>query len=111
MSPVIISVEEGRAFEQQSLLRTDDGQGVADELRFQVQGRARLNGGSRIVQLEVEANVYGEYQTAPTVEHDTHFELRTTMAVKLGDYVVLAAAPASSASGSAIAVVVSVTAN
>ena len=111
MAPVIISVEEGRPFEQQSLLRTSDGKGAADELRFHVQGRARLNGDSRIVQLEVQANVYGEYQTAPTVEHDAHFELHTTMAVKLGDYVVLAAAPSSSASGSAIAVVVSVTAD
>ncbi len=111
MSPVIISVEEGRAFEQQSLLRTDDGQGAADELYFHVQGRARLDGDGKIVQMEVEANVQGEYQTDYTDEHDAHFELHTTMVAKLGDYVVLAAAPSSSASGSAIAVVVTVTAN
>ena len=63
------------------------------------------------VQMEVEANVRGNYQIPPAVEGRTLFELNTTLAVKLGDYVVLAAAPASSASGSAIAIVVSVTAN
>ena len=92
------------------MLRTTDGNGAADDLHFQVQGRARLDGDSKIVQMEVEANVRGEYQIPPTVQGSTLFEISTTLAVKLGDYVVLAAAPASSASGSAIAIVVTVTA-
>lgn len=108
MSPVIISVTEGQAFEQQSVLRTMDGNGVPEDLHFHVQGRARLNSDSKIVQMQVEANVHGEYQTPDWGQTHTQFETNTTIAVRLGRYVVLAAAPSSSASGSAIAVVVTV---
>ena len=109
MAPVVVMVDEGRLFRQESVLKTQGNDGVGDDLRFLVEGIAHLDSENGIVQLEVKAAAQGKYTNSDLSGGGTEFEVSTTVVAKVGAYVILAAAPASTADGDAIAVAVRVT--
>ena len=87
----------------------DDATG-RDDLEFSVEGTARLSVGGDDAWLTVRGRVSGKYIRKQGADGETYFELDTTVATKLGNYVILAAAPSSTASGDAVALVVRLTA-
>ena len=109
MAPVMVTVDEGRVFQQESVLKTQGKDGVGDDLRFLVEGIAHLDSENGIVQLEVKAAAQGKYTNSDLSGGGTEFEVSTTVVAKVGAYVILAAAPASTADGDAIAVAVRIT--
>jgi hypothetical protein len=80
----------------------------AQRLQFNLKGTAQVQRGSDTVQLGVTAQMRGHRATRDQPVA-TVFELESTLSVKLGSYVVLAAAPSTTESGSAIALAVRVT--
>ena len=111
LGSVILTVNEGQRFEQETVLQDTDTEWVGDQLRFLVRGMGRLNVEEELVQLQVEALVQGKYRTEEEIGGETKFDVSTTVAAKLGDFVVLGAGPATTAKGNAIAVAVRVVQN
>ena len=111
LGSVILTVNEGQPFEQDSILQTTAPEGIGDQLRFLVSGIARLNVEEELVQLKVEALVEGKYVNDEAVGGETEFEVSTTVGAKLDTFVVLGAGPATTAKGNAVAVAVRVTRN
>ncbi len=112
LSPIIVNVDQGRHFEHRAALRGNARDEVKYELRFSVEGMAQLSEDGKTVQIAIDAGVYGEYVLlANEAESQTLFETETTIATRLGETVVLAASPASTANGSAIALAISVSRN
>jgi hypothetical protein len=109
MAPMTVRTSDGREFESRGMLRIEV-EGALDELlTFEVEGSVRTDADSRQVRVEMRARMYGH--TAPEKRRETtaEFELETTLTAQLGQYVVLAAAPSSTASGDLVALVVQVT--
>ncbi len=108
LATIMITVDESRQFRQESTLRAVHGDDV-DELKFAVRGDVHLDAGGNVAQLDMRADVIGEYSNE---EHmgETAFEVNTALAAKLGGYAILAAGPSSTANGNAIALVLRVTA-
>lgn len=112
MAPIVVVIDEGQSFDSESTLRTVHEEGMAeDNLLLKVRGEARLQPNSRLVRLNINAYVGGKYTDPEIGGGETHFEAETTIAAKLGSYVILAAAPGSTARGDTIALVVRVTSN
>ncbi len=114
MAPVVVVANEGQRFESESALRTVyDEQALEENLVFTVTGGARLQEDRNLVHLNVDAKIQGEYldESEGIANGEAHFHAATTIAAKLGSYVILAAAPGSTARGDTIALVVRVTAN
>lgn len=109
MAPITVVAHGSREFESDSTLRIGDSPDDKNQLSFSVQGVARLDPDGETVQLTVRATMYGEYGNEETGRFDAHFEVDTTIAMKLDSYMILAASPSSTARGNAIALVVRVT--
>ncbi len=110
IAPIVIGVEEGKRFESKGRLHVGDDATGRDDLEFFVDGTARLASGGDDAWLTLRCRLGGNYSPKQGAGGETLFELETTVATKLGNYVVLAAAPSSTASGDAIALVVRLTA-
>jgi hypothetical protein len=113
MAPIIVVAEEGEEFESESRMQAVYEQAALEEsLVFEVSGQARVQSGGEHVHLSVHAAIRGDYvaRAKGADEGETHFDASTTIAAKLGSYVILAAAPSSTAQGDTIALVVRVTA-
>jgi hypothetical protein len=110
VAPMIVATDEGESFESQSRFQTTDADGAAaDRLDFFVRGHARLQSATGVVQLRIEAAMQGDYTTGHGAAAVANFEVDTTIAAKLGSFVILAASPSSTAQGDAIALAVRVT--
>ncbi len=110
MAPMTVVTEEDREFDSAARLRNEYGSSPRlEDLLLVVSGVARLQPQSELVQLTIQARISGSYQRGPDSPADAAFEIDTTIAMNLGSYVILAAAPASTASGDAVALVVRVT--
>ena len=111
LAPVMLTADEGQSFSQESALSSRDPVGYGDSLKISVAGTARLDSDEDLVQLKLRTEVTGEFRTEEDHLGETNFAIDTTLVAKIGSYVVLAAAPASTADGEAIAVAVKVTRN
>ncbi len=109
MAPITVVAHGSREFESDSTLRLGDSPDGKNQLSFSVQGVARLDPDGETVQLTVGAAMYGEYGDEETGEFNAHFEVDTTIAMKLDSYMILAASPSSTPHGNAVALVVRVT--
>lgn len=109
IAPIVIGVEEGQRFESKGQLHVGDDDTGRDDLVFYVGGSARLASGGDDAWLTLRGRVGGKFSRKQE-GGDTIFELDTTIATKLGNYVILAAAPSSTAAGDAVALVVRLTA-
>ncbi len=103
LAPITVTVSNGGDFESQSEFSKTIPDGIED-LAFGVEGAARVMPDTNTVQLEVRANVHGEF-TSVANTGQTSFEINTNVSTRLGDYVILTAAPSSTSSGDAIALV------
>jgi len=110
IAPIVIGVEEGQHFESKGRLQLDGDTAAADDLTFNVEGVVRLASGADDAWLTLRGRMLGKYSRNKDAEAETVFELDTSVATKLGNYVILAAAPSSTASGDAVALVVRLTA-
>lgn len=114
IAPIVIGVEEGQRFESNSRLHLGEEASGHDDLQFNVQGVVRLASGADDAWLTLRGRMGGKYSrnkdTTAELRAETVFELDTSVATKLGNYVILAAAPSSTASGDAVALVVRLTA-
>ena len=113
IAPIVIGVEEGQRFVSKGRIQLD-GDAAADDLTFNVEGVVRLAAGGDDASLTLRGRMDGEYSRNKDkdtrTDAKTIFELDTSVATKLGNYVILAAAPSSTASGDAVALVVRLTA-
>lgn len=110
IAPIVIGVEEGQRFESKGRLHLDGDTAGADDLIFNVGGTARLATTGDDAALTLRCRMNGEYSRSKDADTETIFELDTAIVTKLGNYVILAAAPSSTASGDAVALVVRLTA-
>jgi hypothetical protein len=114
IAPFVIGVEEGQRFESKGRLHLDGDAVSADDLTFNVQGVVRLAAGGDDASLSLRGRMGGQYSRNKHMDTgtdaETVFELDTAVVTKLGNYVILAAAPSSTASGDAVALVVRMTA-
>lgn len=110
IAPIVIGVEEGQHFESNSRLHLGEEAAGHDDLQFNVYGVARLASGADDAWLTLRGRMVGKYSRTKDADTETVFELDTSVATKLGNYVILAAAPSSTASGDAVALVVRLTA-
>ncbi len=111
IAPIVIGVEEGQRFESKGRLHLDGDATGADDLTFNVEGAVRLTSGADDAWLTLRGRMLGNYTRNKDADAETAFELDTSVATKLGHYVILAAAPSSTASGDAVALVVRITAD
>jgi hypothetical protein len=110
VAPVVVTTDEDQWFESSSRHQPCGECPVTEDLSFYVRGRARLQSAEDIVQVNINAVMKGKYQDSGTLAAgDVNFEVNTTIATELGNYVILAAAPSSTAQGDAIALAVKVT--
>lgn len=109
MAPVHVAADMDREFKSESTLRIDND-GRVDDLRFRASGVVRGSGGDE-VELTLEAVMSGGYDTPAGSKKagDAGFFIDTTIAARLGQYIVLAASPSSTAQGDAVALVARVT--
>lgn len=110
IAPIVIGVEEGQRFESKTRLHLGEEAAGHDDLQFSVEGVVRLASGADDAWLTLRGRMVGKYSRIKDAEAETVFELETSVATKLGNYVILAAAPSSTASGDAVALVVRLTA-
>ncbi|MHC5109312.1 MAG: secretin N-terminal domain-containing protein [Planctomycetota bacterium] len=108
LSIMIVSVNEGKVFEQQSHHHLADGEHIRESLDLTIEGRAGLDTANGIAHLDIAAAIRGDYSTLED-GGETAFEVDTSIAAKLGGYAILAAGPGASVGGNALAVVVHVT--
>ena len=102
----------GREFSINSRLRTNptDGGELGDVLDFTVTGGVGPTSVQDSVALRVDAGVNGQIINAELeVVGNVRFSVQATITAKLGQYVLLSAAPGTTATGQAVAVVVRVT--
>lgn len=111
MAPITVAAEENQHFISHAGVRNEDETSPRmEDLSLTIEGVARLQPQSKLVQLTLEAHVRGTYRRALDSPAAAAFAIETTISMKLGSYVILAATPASTASGDAVALVVRVTA-
>jgi len=110
IAPIVIGVEEGQRFESKTRLQLGEEAAGHDDLQFNVEGVVRLASGADDAWLTLRGRMGGKYSRIKDTDAETVFELDTSVATKLGNYVILAAAPSSTASGDAVALVVRLTA-
>ncbi len=112
MAPLTVRVDDGDPFESTSGLNTfAEETGSQETLTVHVKGSARLQSKDSSVQLSLDTTVSGKYLNATGGNGDVVFEVETTVAAKLSQYVILAASPTSTAHGDAVALVVRVLAD
>lgn len=114
LATVIVTVDEGRRFEQKARLQGTTDNKVTEVLEFSVSGAARLQPNRDLVQIELSVVVEGGYSEGEETflsAGETVFSMKTAVATKLGGYVVLAAGPGSTATGNAIVLVIQVNAD
>lgn len=109
IAPITVAVDQGRSFQQESSLDLGADGGPEDHLSLEVSGSARWHADGQTAQIEVSAAMQGVYVRPQHDEKRTAFEVDTTIVTGMGQYVILAASPASTSSGSAAALVVRVT--
>lgn len=105
LAPLMVTAQEGEKFESKSVFRSDSAGSGTDVLEFWVQGSVRLQPGEEVAQLRVNARMGGIVEPG-RADYGPTFELNTSLAAKIGNYVILAAAPSSTSLGSAVALVV-----
>ncbi len=105
MAPIIVMAQEGEKFESRSVFSPAATGGGSEMLEFFVDGSVRLQSAGEVAQLALRARMGGVIRLA-----DAHlepaFELHTSLAMKVGQYVILGAAPSSTARGDGVALVV-----
>ena len=114
IAPIIVVTDEGQHFESESALRSVYDEGALEEtLLLEVSGEARLQPGGNLVHMTVEAEIRGNYLDVSQgiTDGEAHFDAATTIAAKLGSYVIIAAAPGTTARGDTIGLVVRATAD
>jgi hypothetical protein len=109
MAPVIVRVSDGKEFDSEAMLRLPTPDGKVELLSFDVKGHVRSDAETGRVKVRVAAGMYGHPDPQRKRETSAQFELETTLVTELGRYVVLAAAPSSTADGDLVALVVRVT--
>ncbi|MBI3834748.1 MAG: hypothetical protein HY287_10505 [Planctomycetes bacterium] len=111
LAPMMIAAQEGKSFESKSRLRSPAST-PEENIEFNARGTVRLMQPANTAQVNIAVSSNGSYALgAEGGLAPTRFELETTVELKLGEYVLLSAAPSSSATGGAIALVVRVTAD
>jgi len=111
LAPMIIAAQEGKTFESKARLRSPSST-PEEDIEFNAKGTVRFLQPANTAQVNVAVSANGSYALGAEGGHaPTRFELETTVELKLGEYVLLSAAPSSSATGGAIALVVRVTAD
>jgi len=108
MAPMVVSVGEGGQYRSEAVLNAGSGEG-GESLRFEVKGQVRLGASAGAAHVALVASMGGKYCRDERSWQDTHFHLDTAVETKVGDFVILAAAPGSSASGDAVALALRVT--
>lgn len=109
LAPMSVVAFEEQRFSLESTRRDNLLEKGVELLKFQVKGTGRMLNDSGHVHLEVQAAVHGSTASGEGKGIPTQYEIDTTIVAPLGQFVVLAAAPGSTADGDAIAVVVRVT--
>jgi hypothetical protein len=108
MAPVIVRVSDGKEFDSEAMLRLSTPDGKVELLSFDVKGHVRSDAETGRVKVRVAAGMYGHPDPQRKRETSAQFELETTLVTEIGRYVVLAAAPSSTAGGDLVALVVRV---
>jgi hypothetical protein len=106
IAPLGVHAKDGAHFESAATLYSDDHGG---QLQFSVEGTARLYGDGSTVNLDLNASVKGPHGEPGAKQKHTWFELKSSIAAKLGSYVILAAAPSTTADGDAVILAVRIT--
>jgi hypothetical protein len=107
LAPIIVVAEEGSRFESRSVLHVETEGWNNELLNFEVAGSVRLQSSGGIAHLALEAKVAG-LSRAWANDVEPAFELQTSLALKVGQYLVLSAAPSSTLAGDGVALVVRV---
>lgn len=102
LAPLTANAQENARFSSRGFL----GDGIEEGLEFHVAGKIRRGTQSDSARIEIAAEVV---KTLPMLDRRiTLFGAETTLLIKLGDYVILAAAPSTLAGNEALALVVRV---
>lgn len=112
IAPIRVTCRMRRDFRSNSRLRTNPTKEnkLGDNLDFTVRGKVGPAATEDTVELEVYAGINGRFINADLKEVGRiDFSVEATITAKLGQYVILSAAPSSTAKGEAVAVVVRVT--
>jgi Bacterial type II/III secretion system short domain len=111
LAPMMISAQEGMQFESEAVFGETfpDTTGIGGEMGISVEGTVQVGSDGQVAELTIQSRVRGDYRNHATVDGKTEFILETSVAVPIGDYAILAAAPSSTASGDVIALAVRVT--
>lgn len=99
LAPFTTAVQESAQFETSGFLRTADN----ESLEFRIHGEVHPATGEETARFTIEAEISGR---SPGEDFHTLFMVETTLTVKLGDKVVLAAAPSKTGDNEAIALIV-----
>lgn len=110
MTPLVMVTEDGHSFQSKTTLRQTGEAGSWEDLLFDAEGAVQLPREGKEVQLTLRATISGRYATDETADGNTQVSIQSTVTTALGDYVILAASPGSTANGDAVAIVVQVTA-
>ena len=110
MAPVIVRVDEEQEFASVSVSRSSDSSSK-ETLSYHVSGMAIATPGTNVVQVRLSAEIGGFVGDPDKGKNNVGFEINTTIATKLGDYVLLAAGPSTTAGGDAVALILRVTAD
>ena len=111
IAPLTVVADDGRKFQSRAKYRPSDD----EELQMIVSGAVRSSTG-KTFRVDLQAELKGHATTANAAKsgaqaEDIYFDAETTVVARGGEYTVLAAAPTSTASGDAVAVIVRVTAH
>lgn len=110
LAPIIITSGGEGGFSSSSAINRKTTDGTSEVLEFAVKGTARPLPETEFAQMEIRGQVFGEFgPDEEKPEGRTQFDVNTTLTLKLGEYVVLAAAPSTTSAGDAIALAVRVT--
>jgi hypothetical protein len=122
LAPVIIRANEGQQFGQESILvsprstaptpadekpgqpTVTHGHNRANQMSFELEGRAQMKEATDDVVLQLSATLHGVAQS-----NSIGFRINTTINLVLDQYVLIAAAPSTTESGGAVALAVRVT--
>lgn len=101
LAPLSASVQENAHFSAGGMLATGGGA----RLSFTIEGRTHQGAESESAQVSIDARIRRS-PSATSERWDTIFEVETTLTLKLGSYVVLAAAPSKNCENEVVALVV-----
>lgn len=110
LAPIFITTGGEGEFSSSSAINRKLPDGRNEVLEFRVNGGAQVIPDTAFARMEIHGQVFGQFGPADqTPDGHTQFDLHTTLTLKLGEFVVLAAAPSTTSTGNAIALAVRVT--